>query len=132
MIPIIIFSCIGLTTALFLMGFMCYHIIKMSRLLTKLNRKLIQNEKIIQLFNKKITDLKSHFEEQFEALKVISKKPTPAISSSSSFVAKEVIEQNYERAKNLIERGVTPDRELMESCNMTEEELELLAGLPSE
>jgi hypothetical protein len=130
MIAIIIFSCIGLTTALFLMGFMCYHIIKMSRLLTRFNRKLIQNEKTTHVFSKKITELKSHFEEQFETLKVISKKPAPPVSSTS-FVSKEVIEQNYERAKNLIERGVIPDRELMESCNMTEEELELLSGLPS-
>lgn len=130
MIAIVIFSCIGLTTALFLMGFMCYHLIKMNRLLTRFNRKIIQNEKSIHVFSKKITELKSHFEEHFESLKVISKKPAPSVSSTS-FVSKEVIEQNYERAKNLIERGVVPDRELMESCNMTEEELELLSGLPS-
>lgn len=128
MITIIIFSCIGLTTALFLFGFMCYHIIKMSRLLTRLNRKLIQHERIIRLSSKNVTDLKSSVEEQLEALKVISKKPASPVPNTS-FVSKEAIEKNYERAKNLIERGVVPNRELMESCNMTEEELELLSGL---
>lgn len=131
MITIIIFSCIGLTTALFLFGFMTYQIIKMHRLLTKLNRKLIQNERNLQLFSKKIEDLKSNIEEQFEALKALSKKP-PEPLPSTSFVSKEAIEQNYKRAKNLIERGVVPNRELMESCNMTEEELELLSDSISE
>lgn len=130
MITIIIFSCIGLTTALFVFGFLCYHIIKMSRLLTKVNRKLVQNERNVQLLSEKITALKGNLEEQFEALKVISKKP--AVPVVNTTLAKESIVQNYERAKNLLDRGVVPNRELMESCNMTEEELELLSGTLSD
>ncbi|MFI4918017.1 MAG: hypothetical protein ACHP65_00515 [Legionellales bacterium] len=125
MIEIIIFATICLTVAVSLIGFMCYHMVKMSRLLIKLNRKLIQNDLLMQLINKKFTDLEPQFNNQLEKIKAISKNHIAP--SSTGFVSKEAIEQNYERAKNLVNRGMSLDTELMRSCNMTEEEFELLS-----
>jgi hypothetical protein len=123
MINLIIFACVCLTAALFLIGFMCYHIVKMSQSLNKLNLKYIQNDMMMQLVGQQFKGLETKFEEQLETLKAIPKAPPP----SAGFMPKEVIEQNYERAKNLLKRGMPLDRELMSSCQMTEEEFELLA-----
>lgn len=78
---------------------------------------------MMQWAGKQFRGLESKFEEQLETLKSIPKNPT----SSAGFVHKEVIEQNYERAKSLLKRGMPLDRDLMKSCSMTEEEFELLS-----
>ena len=128
MINIIIFACVCLTAALFLIGFMCYHVIKMSHSLNKLNIELMKNDMMMQWAGKQFRGLESKFEEQLETLKSIPKTQ----SSSAGFIHKEVIEQNYERAKSLLKRGMPLDRDLMKSCSMTEEEFELLSEMVQE
>lgn len=128
MINIIIFACVCLTAALFLIGFMCFHVVKMSQSLAKLNLKFVQNDMMMQLVGKQFTGLENKFAEQLETLKAIPK----TAPSSPGFIAREVIEQNYDRAKSLLKRGMPLDRDLMKSCNMTEEEFELLAETAAE
>lgn len=125
MINVIIFACVCSTAAMFLLGFMCYHIIKMSQSLNKINIELMKNDMMLQLAGKQFSGLESKFEEQLETLKSIPKTAT----SSAGFIPKEVIEQNYERAKSLLKRGMPLDRDLMKSCSMTEEEFELLSEM---
>lgn len=125
MINIIIFACVFLTATLFLLGFMCYQVIKMTQLLAQIKVELMKNDMMMQWAGKKIRELDTKFEEQLETLKSIPK----AQSANPAFMPKEVIEQNYERAKSLIKRGVPLDLDLMKSCAMTEEEFELLTEM---
>ena len=125
MINIIIFSCVCLTAALFLMGFICYNVLKIMTQVNELNQKLTQMDLDMQAFEKNFASMEAKMLEQFEAQKAIQKAPV----SSVGFVGKELIEQNYERAKTLLKRGMPLDRELMASCSMTEEEFELLSEL---
>lgn len=125
MINIIIFSCVCLTAALFLMGFICFNVLKLNAQFNELHQKLIQLDNGIQLIDKKISGLETKFDEHCEVIKSIKKAPT----LSTGFVGKEHIEQNYERVKTLLKRGMPLDRELMQSCSMTEEEFELLSEL---
>ena len=125
MINMIIFACVCLTAALFLIGFMCYHVVRMTHSLNKLNIELMKNDMMMQWAGKQFHSLESKFEEQLETLKSLPKTPT----SSAGFIHKEAIEQNYERAKSLVRRGMPLDRDLMKSCSMTEEEFELLAEM---
>jgi hypothetical protein len=151
MINIIIFSCFCLTAALFLIGFMCYKVIKMSKSLNQsvsklrseigkthlkfeqLNINFMQNNMMMQLVGKQVSEFEAKFQEQLHAVKSIPvAAPVPLTTpietpSSPIFLSKETIEQNYERAKSLLKRGMPLDRELMKSCQMTEEEFELLA-----
>ena len=122
MINIVIFSCICLTAALFTMGFMCYHLVKLGQSLKKLHFKSTQNDLLVQLIHTRFTDLDTTFKEQVETLKTVPQ----AHSSSAGLTSRELIEQNYERAKSLLKRGLPLDRDLMQSCNITEEEFELL------
>lgn len=126
MINIIIFSCVCLTAALFFLGFMCYYIVKMNRLMTNLQLEFVKNAMLMQTVSSNIMEVKLKIEEQFDTLKNISK--TSSTPRNTSYVPGESIEHNYERAKNLLKRGVSLDRELMTSCKMTEEEFELLSG----
>lgn len=119
---------IFLTIALFAIGFVCFNLVKINQSLYKLNQMNAQNEAFIQSLykrlDKRLADLELNFDKQLEALKAIPKER----ASSTHFVSKEAIEQNYERAKSLLKRGLPLDRDLMQSCNITEEEFELLGN----
>ena len=75
MINIIIFSCVCLTAALFLMGFICFNVLKLNAQSNELNQKLIQLDSGIQLVEKRISSLETKLDEHFEAIKTMRKAP---------------------------------------------------------
>jgi hypothetical protein len=123
---------------------MCYQVIKMSYQVIKMSQKMsqslhqlninfMQNNMMMQMVGKQFSELEAKFEARVDALKATPLAATAPLATeieippSPIFMSKETIEKNYERAKSLLKRGMPLDRDLMKSCQMTEEEFELLA-----
>lgn len=122
MINILIFTGMCLTAVLFLMLFMAHHMVKISQSVTALHVELNKSRIAHALESNAIMSAATKADEPI--LRPHTPEPSPL---STGFVSKESIDHNYERAKKLVMRGMPLDRELMLSCHMTEEELELLS-----
>jgi len=79
--------------------------------------------KMQDILQEQVLLLDRKFDEQYRAMKSLKGGTTIANTTKDS------IENNYERAKNLLQRGVAPDNELFRNANITEEEFQLLATL---
>jgi hypothetical protein len=87
--------------------------------------KLIKNQVLIKSINKQLESMQTSMIEHKEALENIQKI---SVRKQSIQPSKDII-HGYERAKDLVQKGLSLDKSSLKSCNLTEEELELLSDM---
>lgn len=92
-------------------------------LLTKVKIRLRQQGSLIRIMSKQHQLL----ERKIDSLvtMVSSREKETAFNPDP----KDIIEHQYERAKRIMKKGTNEDIDILRSCNMTSEEMELLSGL---
>ena len=118
-----------------IVGFIYYHLNKLSGQLNALKAANIEQNQIMSAIKGSLIELDTKMQAQE---KILTNLKSGTRSGTANALQSDAIVNNYERAKGLIERGIPVSPSVLKNCNMTEEEIELLAfnqehaELPSE
>lgn len=100
--------------------FTCFFIFAIYPLFKRIKLGVFQNNMNLKLLHKSIQEQ----EKLIQAINSEEKKPV-----FSNAKPKEEIELQYERAKTVLQNGIMNEEDILEYCDITFEEMELLSGL---
>lgn len=116
-----------------LSGFIIYSIWQQNKKLNQLKSKIIKSHLLIESLTTKIAKIDLSLKKQDESLKKQDESLEKLKKETSrKFVSNEQTDNSlhgYERAKGLVQRGIPLDQNMLQKCNLTEEELELLSDV---
>lgn len=105
------------------LGFTLYCLMVIQPSLRLIKARMLQHNMGLKLVLKAVQEQENVLNKMLGALGELDKK------SSFSSPAKEDIEQQYERAKRILKNGIIEEKDLLNSCDITLEEMELLSDL---
>jgi len=120
---IAIFSLVLCTILLVLSSFFLYQLMVLKQIIVKTKMKLSQNTIALRVIYKNIQALESNIQSQSTMLTKFDQQTLNQTNPNDK------IEHQYTRAKRILQQGSEEDIHSLHSCDMTEEEMELLTDL---
>jgi hypothetical protein len=116
---------IGLEMVVILTLVVCtYSLRKLYLMVMKMKLKLLQSNMSSRIIYKNMQVLENKMASIHASFTNSDNKP-----NSSSGDTKDKIEYQYERARKILKNGLADEQDILQSCNITLEEVELLSGL---
>lgn len=102
-------------------GFSLFFLVSVYPAIKLIKLRVLQSNMGINVIHKSVQEQEKILQQLLNA----EDKRSPFSNSKS----KEDIESQYDRAKNVLQKGIMDEKDILECCDITLEEMELLTGL---